>query len=116
MIIWFILIIASIILKNYSKNRMAFVIFILAIILLIGSFGAFSYAMSELANQTVGSFFGDGNIDVIISGEEMYETISCSWGPSIGFYLLMCSIGVLIFVSYSDFKRIIFKILKKIKK
>jgi len=88
-------------------------VFILAILIYIGSIVVFSYAMSELANETVGSFIGDGNLDVSIPGEKLYETISCSWGPSIGFYLLLCSIGVLIFAFYLITRKTIFKKLKK---
>ena len=116
MFIGFIFIIASIILKRYSKNRLSLVVFFFAILTFIGSIVVFSYSMSELANQTVGSFIGEGNIDVIIPGEEMYEKVSSSWGPGTGFYLLMCSIGVLIFASYSDFKMIFLKIVKRIKR
>ncbi len=116
MIIGIIFVIASLILDRYSKKRLSFLVFLLTILIFVGSIVVFSYAMSELANQTVGSFIGGGNLDVNIPGEKLYETISCSWGPSIGFYLLLCSIAILIFVSYSDFRTIILKILKKIKR
>jgi len=106
MIVGIICIISSLILTNFSKRRLSFVVFLLAIILFIGTIAVFSYAMSELASASIGSFIGEGNLGVSIPGEKSYDTVFCSWGPNIGFYLLLSSIGILIFT-------IVFKTRKK---
>jgi hypothetical protein len=52
--------------------------------------------MSEFTKTTVGSFYGNGALDIVIPGEKMYVNMFCSWSPSIGFYLLIISIAVLV--------------------
>jgi len=105
MIVGIICIISSLILTNFSKRRLSFVVFLLAIILFIGAIAVFSYAMSELVSGAVGSFIGSGNLGVSIPGEEIYEELNCSWGPDIGFYLLSLSIGILIFTIASNIQK-----------
>jgi hypothetical protein len=61
--------------------------------------------MSELANVTVGSFIGNGNIDVNIYAENIFESIHCSWGLGIGFYLFIASTVVLLFASFTIFRK-----------
>ncbi len=116
LILGLISLIMSLILSKYSKSRLSFIMFLLAIIIFIVCFIGFFYAMSEVANQTVGSFIGSGNLEVNIPGENFYETISCNWGPSIGFYLLFSSIIILIFTFYLNIRKTVFKKPKWIKK
>ena len=106
MTVGFICIISSIILDRYSKRRLSLLVFFLAIVIFVGSIVIFSYAMSELAKVGVGSFIGNGNLDVHILGEKMYETLSCNWGPSLGFYLLLISTIVLAFVAILKLKKL----------
>lgn len=115
LVLGLICIIISLMLNRYSKNRLSFIIFLLAVIIFVICFVGFFYAMSEVAKQTVGSFIGGGNLEVNIPGENSYETISCNWGPSIGFYLLFSSIIILIFAFYLDIRKTVFKKLKRIK-
>jgi len=105
MIVGIICVISSLILTNFSKRRLSFVVFLLAIILFIGTIAVFSYAMSELASESIGSFIGEGNLGVSIPGEKSYDTVLCSWGPNIGFYLLLFSIGILIFTIVSNIRK-----------
>ena len=105
MIVGIICIISSLILTNFSKRRLSFVVFLLAIILFIGTIAVFSYAMSELASASIGSFIGEGNLGVSMPGEESYDTVFCSWGPNIGFYLLLVAIGILIFTIASNIRK-----------
>jgi hypothetical protein len=56
----------------------------------------FVYAFSQLTQVGVGSFMGSGNLDVTIPGEIEQTAISCSWGPGLGFYLLIPSLILLI--------------------
>ncbi len=105
MIVGIICIISNLILTNFSRRRLSFVVFLLAIILFIGTIAAFSYAMSELTNESIGSFIGEGDLVVSIPGEESYDTVFCSWGPNIGFYLLLLSLVVLILIVVLNIKR-----------
>ncbi|MCK4364575.1 MAG: hypothetical protein KAW45_00835 [Thermoplasmatales archaeon] len=113
MIIGFIFVIFSLILKIYSKRRLSLMFSILAIIIFIGSLAVFTYATSELANQSVGSFIGNGDIDISIPGEKSYVTMSCSWGPGLAFYLLLFSNIMLVSVFCLNIRRAFFKKLKK---
>jgi hypothetical protein len=65
----------------------------------------FVFAMSELANATVGSFIGSGNLDVDIFGENIFEKISCSWGPGVGFYILFLAFLILGIVLFLEKKK-----------
>jgi hypothetical protein len=61
--------------------------------------------MSGLAEAGVGSFIGEGSLDIAIPGEETGVTIYSNWGPSIGFYVYVISIVILVFT--------VIKIIKK---
>jgi len=41
---------------------------------------------------------GKGILDVSIPGKDMVPSVSCSWGPSLGFYLYVISIIILFIV------------------
>jgi len=97
-------ILAPTIFNRYIKRKLSFILFLLALIFFIGSIVLFSYAMSEMANATVGSFYGSGNLDISIPGEKTYEIMSCSWGPSLSFYLLLISIVILIIFFWLNIK------------
>ena len=114
LILGFVCILISLILSRYSKERLSLLVFLFAILIFIVCIIGFYYAMSEVANQTVGSFVGSGNLEVDIPGENLYETLSCSWGPNIGFYLLLGSIFTLIFAFYLNIRMTIIKKPKKV--
>jgi hypothetical protein len=95
-VIGLLCIVTSMLLNKYNKKRASFIVFILTLIIFVGTIMAFYFAMSEFANTTVGSLYGNGNLDITIPGEKMYVTMHCSWGPSAGFYLLLISIVVLV--------------------
>jgi len=88
-------VVINIVFKHYSKKKLSYLSLIIAILILLGSFLVFYYAMSIFSDTIVGSFIGEGDLDVLIPGEEKYITVSTSWGPSLGFYLLICSIIIL---------------------
>jgi hypothetical protein len=102
-------ILANLIFVKYHLKKSSFLTFILAILFFIGSNVVFFIAMSELGKVTVGNFMGSGNIDFSIPGENMYETIPSSWGPDIGFYLLLGSVVVLILSFCLYIKKIIYE-------
>jgi hypothetical protein len=88
----FLCIVLSMLLEKYNKKRLTLIVFIFALIIFISSILIYSYSMSEFAKTTVGGFFGSGPLEIVIPGEKMFVTMSCSWGPSIGFFLLLTSI------------------------
>jgi hypothetical protein len=103
----------SMVLKKYNKRRISFVVLLISLIMFIGSTITFYYATSQLADLTVGSFAGSGNLDVLIPGEKMYVTIPCSWGPSAGFYLLLISTVTIVCIFCFDFVKMLLKRVKK---
>lgn len=107
-VIGLLCIVTSMLLNKYNKKRESFIVFILALIIFVGATMTFYFAMSEFANTTVGSFYGNGDLDIAIPGEKMYVTMQCSWSPSAGFYLLIISIAVLVISFLFDSKTINF--------
>jgi hypothetical protein len=96
--------IAPIILKRYIKGKNSLLFLILALIIFVGITSIFSYATSEVADATVGSFIGSGNLDISIPGENYYMVLMCSWGPGLSFYLLLGSIILLLIVILLNIK------------
>jgi hypothetical protein len=103
---------APIILKRYIKGRLSFLLLILALIIFVVIISSFSYATSEVANRTVGSFIGSGNLDISIPGENYYMVMKCSWGPGFSFYLFLGSIVLLFIVILFNIKNRSFLIKK----
>jgi hypothetical protein len=97
-------ILISIIFNRYFNRRIQFLFLLFTVLIFICSIVIFSYAMSELANVTVGSFYGNGNLDINVPGEKTYEIMSSSWGPGLSFYLLLISILLMIFIFYKYIK------------
>jgi hypothetical protein len=95
-----------IILKRYIKIKHSFLFLILAFIIFIVIIVTFSYATSEMANVTVGSLYGSGNIDINLPGEDSQEAMNCSWGPGISFYIFLSSIIILAIVILSKLKKV----------
>jgi hypothetical protein len=105
----FICVIISIFLKRYDKTKLSFFIFIIGLLIFLGSIVLYYYAMSEFAEATVGSLIGNGDLDISIPGEGIYETLSCNWGPSIGFYFVIASTVILIGILSFNLKNIYLK-------
>jgi len=57
----------------------------------------FYYAMSLVTKLGVGSFIGSDLISVTVPGQVQNLSVYCSWGPGIGFYLVILSIIILFF-------------------
>ena len=95
-----LLIVAStlILLTLFLQNRRRFstISSVVAIALLIVTVVLFFYAMSQVTNIGVGSFSGNGDLDVTLPGEEGTVVLSCSWGPGVGFYLSIAAVLSLI--------------------
>ncbi|MDH7507615.1 MAG: hypothetical protein QHH15_07540, partial [Candidatus Thermoplasmatota archaeon] len=82
----FLGIVISMILNKYDKKRLSVIVFILTLIIFIGTLMVFYFAMSEFTSSTVGSFYGQGDLEISIPGEKMFVTMLCTWRPGIGFY------------------------------
>ena len=104
-----LLILLHMVFTRYDKKRLSFTSILFGIIIIAGSLGIFFYALSQLAQAGIGSFFGEGNIDISIAGEGMRASVFCNWGPSIGFYLCLLSMAVLLTALIFDVKKMLSK-------
>jgi hypothetical protein len=95
----------SIMLDKYNIKRLSSVVLLTGVIFYIGVIVIYLYEMSRLANSIVGSLIGGGDIEIMIPGEKIYQTLSCSWGPGIGFYLILTATILLIFTLVLYIKR-----------
>ena len=89
---------APIIFKRYIKGKISSLFLIIALIIFIGIISSFFYSTSIVADATVGSFVGSGNLDISIPGEDYYMVLMCNWGLGFSFYLFLGSIILLIIV------------------
>jgi len=101
-------ILSSMFLRRFS-NKLYFLSLFFAIVLFICSILIFSVGMSELAEVGIGSFSGDGTLDIGIPGEETDATIFCSWGPNVGFYVYVLSIIIIVLIIIFNVKKIVKK-------
>ena len=102
-----ILITVNIVLKKYNKKRLSQITFILGILVLIISIGVFCYTTSQMAEVGLGGLLGEGEIELKILGEGENMIINTSWGPSVGFYLCLISIFLLMIILSSNIKTMI---------
>jgi hypothetical protein len=91
-----LLAILILVLNHIHKKRWQSYLMIGALILLLCSLVLFISAMSAFAEVGVGSFIGQGTLDISIPGEESVVPVLCQWGPGIGFWLYMVSVVILI--------------------
>jgi hypothetical protein len=105
----FILFVSLLTMKRLRKTTTMFSF--LSIVILVLSLIVFIYAFSQLTQVGVGSFMGSGNLDIALPGEVEQNTIFCSWGPGIGFYLLIPSLVLLVLTFF--IKRIEGKFIRK---
>ena len=98
-------IIAGSIIFRKSNKKIVLVLLLLSSALLISSILIFSYSMSQLTEVSIGSFVGDGLIDIKLPGEESSLSIICSWGPNTGFFLYLISIIFILFTIVFIYKK-----------
>lgn len=79
----------SIFLDKKNKKRSSTILLILSLIILLISLISFFVGISALSEIGVGSFFGEGDINVRIPGEYASATTHGYWGPNISFYILI---------------------------
>jgi hypothetical protein len=91
-----ILIFISLFFKRVDKKKWYFFSLICALFVLICSLILFSSTMSTFTKVGVGSFSGQGVINVSIQVEDMGTSVFCEWGPGIGFWLYGLSVLILL--------------------
>ena len=91
-------IISGIFFKAFNHRRFYILSLVFASLLFVGSTLIFFIGMSTLTELGVGGFIGKGLLDVSIPGKDISPSVSCSWGPSLGFYLYVISIVILFIV------------------
>lgn len=98
-----LLVVLPFLLKQRMKKNWQILLLIGALVLLCGTLLLFIIAMSAFAQVGVGSFMGQGTIDVSIQGYDEVVPVLCQWGPAVGFWLyvitvlLLLSIVILLF-------------------
>jgi hypothetical protein len=90
------LILLSLIFKRVDKKKWCFFSLICVLFILICSLVLFSIAMSAFTKVGVGSFLGQGIIDISVQNEGMGTSVFCQWSPGIGFWLYGLSVLILL--------------------
>jgi len=75
-----------------KKKRWMIFFFVGTVGILLCSLIVFIGAMSAFTEVGVGSFLGEGSLGVTVQGQENIMSVSCHWGPGIGFWLYLSSI------------------------
>jgi hypothetical protein len=91
-----VLIFMSLFFKRVDKKKWHFFSLICALSFLMCSLILFSIAMSEFTKVGVGSFSGQGIIDISAQVEDGGTSVFCEWGPGIGFWLYGLSVLILL--------------------
>jgi hypothetical protein len=89
------LIFLSLVFKRVDKKKLHLFTLVCTFFILICSLVLFSLAMSTFTEVGVGSFFGNGTVDVSEQGQDGVIPVMCQWGPGIGFWLYLASVVVL---------------------
>jgi hypothetical protein len=89
---------ASLAFRRINKKKMQLLSVLGAILLFGGSLMTFSLAMTTYSQGGVGSFIGDGAVEVSVPGINSPLQIQCHWGPAEGFILFVLAVIVLLSV------------------
>lgn len=95
-----IVIVLSLALKSKFRKT-TILVWLMSIIVLLLTLTLFYYAFSQLTEVGVGSFMGSGTLDITISGVSAQTKVPCSWGPGVGFYLLILSLVLTVLTFFS---------------
>jgi hypothetical protein len=100
-IIGLVLIIGSICLEYVKKIKYSLITYLLGFLSVSAALTISYLAIREFSYVLYGSLNGQKTIEINIPGTESYELIECSWGPNLGFYLLLLGfliLGSIIFI------------------
>jgi hypothetical protein len=81
---------------NNGKKRLHKILKIFTMLLFIGSISVFVVAQNEVCRVSIGSIIGQGQLEIGVPGESKINSVLSNWGPSIGFYIYLAAIIVLI--------------------
>jgi hypothetical protein len=87
---------ASLAFKRIDKKRIQLLLILAGILLFVGSLTAFSFAITTYSQAGVGSFLGEGTVDVSVPGINTPVPILCHWGPAEGFIVFIVTIIILL--------------------
>ncbi len=91
-----ILLILHLLLKRMLGKKWKILLRLGTLVLLGGCLVLFVYAMSAFAEVGVGSFIGQGSIDISIQGQDGAFPVHSQWGPTLGFWFYGTAILLLI--------------------
>ena len=83
-----ILILVSLV-TNLRLRKTTMLVSLLGIVVLLLALIVFYYAFSQVTQVGVGSFMGSGTLDVSLPGGTEQLKVPCTWGPSMGLYLVV---------------------------
>lgn len=98
------LIFLKIVLKKLKRKKISNLIFALGAILIVFSTIGFFYGISIFSDILTGTCTNQGGLEVAVPGEETYYSVSCTYGPNIGFYLILISSIIIIIISLVKIK------------
>ena len=104
LVIGSMLLIINLVLSKYDIMRISKISFGLGVFFIIGSSVVFYILTSVLSKIGVGSFIGEGVLNVSIIGQGSQVDIGCSWGPNLGFYIALICSFILILISIFKLK------------
>jgi hypothetical protein len=102
-IISYLIICIGLFFYNRDKKKYFNVSIFISFIFMIISILIFFIGMSTLTEVGIGSFIGEGPLDISISSKETVSSLSSKWGPNLGFYLYIISIivnGLIIIINF----------------
>ena len=100
-----ILLFLSILIKKRFSKKVSSILLFFGFLSIVCSIGIFSFAMSEFANVSIGSFVGSGSMDVGIPSGSVFESVFCTWGPGIGFYFMLVSLFLVLTLFVFRYKK-----------
>ena len=95
-----ILLVLNLIFEKYKKINLNKYTLLSAVFCYISAIIVFIYAAYQFASVSVGSFIGSSNLNFDVPGGLSDVTFSSTWGPAIGFYLVIIGINS-IFLIYT---------------
>jgi hypothetical protein len=90
------LVLLNLVFKRVEKKKSYLFCLACSFFILICSLVLFYIAMSAFTDVGVGSFLGQGIIDVSVQAEGTATSVFCQWGPGIGFWLYGLAVLVLL--------------------
>ena len=93
-----LLLFLGVFIKTYK--RLITIFRILGIFFLLLVVIIFYYAMDQLTTATVGSFMGSDSLETTIPGIQESVFLPSTWGPSLGFYLVILVVVILCVYSF----------------